>query len=207
MKLRRWAPLLAVLIISAAAQPWLQRPDSRTAFVVDTSVSNISADFVGVADAVSAAARNAGEEEYLSLRGFSGPCDGANTSLMVNGDSPEFLAEQLRNLAPGGAATLESGLLAAIDDFDSWFPLPGSERNRIVLVTTRGVDRCRTDQSAVHRAVADKARDSGVSLDFRIIGYHVPTDEQQALTDLAAALGAPAPRFTGTPTELADALR
>ncbi|MFF7374617.1 hypothetical protein ACFY96_05040 [Streptomyces massasporeus] len=110
-------------------------------------------------------------------------------------------------LTPAGKPTLESGLLAGIDDFSGYYPLRGSKRNRVVVVTSHGIDACSADQAAVRAAVRRKATDSGVRVDFRFVGYKVPRKEQRPLARLAEAVDAVRPRLVNTPGELAATLK
>ncbi|MFD5908780.1 hypothetical protein ACFWHL_08735 [Streptomyces massasporeus] len=185
-------------------------PDYRTAFVVDTSLVGNGRQFRAVADAVGSAAQNSADGDSLSLRRFGGVCgDGRNTASVVGPGvgHAQKIDTSARALTPAGKPTLESGLLAGIDDFSGYYPLRGSKRNRVVVVTSHGVDACTADQAAVRVAVRRKATDSGVQVDFRFVGYKVPRKEQRPLARLAEAVDATRPRLVNTPGELAATLK
>lgn len=185
-------------------------PDYRTAFLVDTSLVGNGRQFRAVADAVGSAAQNSADGDSLSLRRFGGVCgDGGNTASVVGPGAghAQKIDTSAHALTPAGKPTLESGLLAGIDDFSGYYPLRGSKRNRVVVVTSHGVDACTADQAAVRAAVRRKARDSGVRVDFRFVGYKVPRKEQRPLARLAEAVDATRPRLVNTPGELAATLK
>ncbi|MEU6473866.1 hypothetical protein ABZ927_25975 [Streptomyces massasporeus] len=185
-------------------------PDYRTAFLVDTSLVGNGRQFRAVADAVGSAAQNSADGDSLSLRRFGGVCaDGGNTASVVGPGAghAQKIDTSAHALTPAGKPTLESGLLAGIDDFSGYYPLRGSKRNRVVVVTSHGVDACTADQAAVRAAVRRKAADSGVRVDFRFVGYKVPRKEQRQLARLAEAVDATRPRLVNTPGELAATLK
>jgi hypothetical protein len=203
--------VVTALLISVAAFLVLRAaPDYRTEFLVDTSLLKNGEDFVEIADAVGSAAQNSADGDSLSLRRFGGMCgDKGNTASIVDPGTGQAqkISTSVHALTPSGKPTLESGLLAAIDDFSSYVPFRGSKRNRIIVVTSHGVDACVADQAALKQAIGKKAQDSGVQLDFRFVGYKVPRKEQQPLAQLATAAKAPEPRFVTTPAKLTTTLK
>jgi hypothetical protein len=210
--------ITVLLLLLAAAVFFVYRsiPDHRTAFLVDASVpvpaaaERRGADFAAVARAVGSAAQNAGEDDALSLRRFGGVCGGTgNTSQVVRSGTGRGreIADSVRDLTPGGQATLGSGIAAVIDDFDGPYPFRGEKSNRIIVVTSSGRDACASDQRALLKDAHDKAKDAGVRLEFRFVGYKVPANERADLRQLADAVGAPPPRFASTPRVLAPVLR
>ncbi|MEU6227086.1 hypothetical protein [Streptomyces sp. NPDC047042] len=213
------ALIAVIVLILAAAAFFVYRsiPDHRTAFLVDASVpaapaaaARRGADFAAVARAVGSAAQNAGNGDALSLRRFGGDCDEpGNTSQVVRSGTGRGseIADSVRRLAPGGRATLRSGIAAAIDDFDGLYPFRGEKSNRIIVVTSTGKDACASDQRALLKEAHDKAKAAGLELEFRFVGYRVPVDERAGLNQLAAAVGAPAPSFVSAPGALAPVLR
>jgi hypothetical protein len=200
--------VFVVLLLAAAAVVviWFV-PDYRTAFVVDTSVGPGPQ---AIGRAVGSVAGNAGSRDALSLRRFGGSCgDSANTSEVVG--SGVRNGQRVRDAAAGlrqaGSPTLHSGILAAVDDFSGLYPFRGWRVNRIVVVTSHGVDACAADQAAAMRSVREAVSAAGLDLEIRIVGYQVPEAEREPLAQLASAAGAPAPSFTNTAPELDIALR
>lgn len=212
---RRWLRItlavLAVAVIAAAATVvYVVRstPQYRTAFLVDTS--DAQRDFGALADSVGAAVRNAGDGDALSLRRFGGDCgDSGNTEELVGSGrgNGKRIGEAAHTLTPGGKATLNSGLLAAIDDFSGRYPFRGSKRNRIVVVTTQGTDGCGGDPAAMNKRVRDRMDALGLQLEFRFVGYRVPAADQEVLTRLASAVKAAAPQFPQDAAELNAVLK
>ncbi|GAA2229441.1 hypothetical protein [Streptomyces indiaensis] len=185
-------------------------PDYRTAFVVDTSSVKNGKQFLAVTDAVASAAQNSADGDSLSLRRFGGACgDGRNTAAVVGPGTghAQRISTSAHALSPSGKPTLQSGLLAGIDDFSGYYPFRGSKRNRIIVVTSHGVDACTADQAAVRATVRSKAADSGVQVDVRFVGYRVPQRERRPLARLAEVTGAAEPHYTDTPAELTETLR
>ncbi|TDU77085.1 hypothetical protein [Streptomyces sp. KS 21] len=209
--LRVTLALLTVAVVAVgAAVVYVVRstPQYRTAFLLDTSDPGSPAegrDFGALADAVGAAVRNSGDHDALSLRRFGGACgEPDNTRELVGSGTgnAQRISAAAHALTPGGRATLNSGLLAAIDDFSGRFPLRGSKRNRIVVVTTQGTDGCGGDPAAMNKGVRDRMDALGLQLEFRFVGYRVPAAEQEVLTRLASAVEAAAPQFTQDSAEL-----
>jgi hypothetical protein len=213
---RRWARRLLVVSVSAlvagAGAFFVLRavPDYRTAFVVDTSLVKNGKEFLAVTDAVASAAQNSADGDSLSLRRFGGECsDGRNTASVVGPGTghAQRISTSAHALSPSGKPTLESGLLAGIDDFSGYYPFRGSKRNRVIVVTSHGLDACTADQAAVRAAVRRKAANSGVQVDVRFVGYKVPRKERRPLARLAEVTGAAEPRFTDTAADLTETLR
>ncbi|MFF3860570.1 hypothetical protein [Streptomyces sp. NPDC002209] len=212
---RRWLRIaLAVLAVAVlgigATVAYVVRstPQYRTAFLVDTSDPGSPGggrDFGALADAVGAAVGNTGDRDALSLRRFGGVCgERDNTRELVGSatGNAKRISAAAHALTPGGKATLNSGLLAAIDDFSGRYPLRASKRNRIVVVTTQGTDGCGGDAEAMNKQVRDRMDALGLQLEFRFVGYRVPAAEQEVLTKLASAVKAAAPQFTQDSAEL-----
>jgi len=207
-RLRRVLAVFVVLLLAAAAVVviWFV-PDYRTAFVVDSSVGP---DPQAIGRAVGSVAGNAGGRDALSLRRFGGSCgDPASTSEVVGSGMRN--GQRVRDAAGGlrqnGSPTLHSGIIAAVDDFSGLYPFRGWRVNRIVVVTSHGVDACAADQEAAMRSVRERVSTAGLELEIRFVGYQVPEAEKEPLAQLASAAGAPAPSFTNTVPELDIALR
>ncbi|MEU7875830.1 hypothetical protein [Dactylosporangium sp. NPDC049140] len=198
--------VLAVALVIGAADLVVifGMPAYRTELLVDASQDG--GDFMAIADAVGAAAQNAADGDSLSLRRYGGACgDGHNTAAVVGPGTGHGgpIGAAVHALKPSGRPTLQSGLLAAIGDFAGYYPLRGERQNRIIVVTSHGAEACAADRAAVSRAAAE----AGVRLDFRFVGYKVPKDEQPSYAQLAAATGAPAPKFVTTAGELDTTLK
>ncbi|SER25178.1 hypothetical protein [Actinokineospora terrae] len=173
-------------------------PDYRTTVLVDTSAPG--ADFPAIADAVGATLHNTGSGDAVSVRRFGGDCGSADNTAELT-DDPTEARPALQSLHPSGRATLLSGILAAVDDFTGVYPFRGSERNRIIVITTTGADACTADQAEVTRTIQDHIRTAGLTLDLRVIGHKVPEDQRSALSALA-----PDTTFTDDPAQLAVTL-
>jgi hypothetical protein len=208
---RHWVlALVCVVVVAIGAVGvvvWRSIPDSRIAFLVDTSATEASS---AVASAVGAAAQNTGGGDALSLRRFGGRCGDPHNTAQVVGTGAGHAARisrSVRGLATGGSATLESGVLAAIKDFSGHYPFRGRNSNRIIVITSRGTDACNRDQATVKKTLQEKVKAAGLHLDFRFVGYLTPTGEQANLTQLASAVSAPTPYFAHTPADLTATLK
>ncbi|MFD1537429.1 hypothetical protein [Nonomuraea guangzhouensis] len=207
---RRVAVVVVLLLILAAIAYliYLAIPGHRTAFLVDTSESRV--DIGAIAASIGSAARNAGDRDAVSLRRFGGTCGAAdNTAELVSSGTGqgEQVASAARKLTSAGKVTLESGVLAAIDDFSGLYPFRGLRGNRIVVVTSHGTDACARDQNAVLKAIRERVAAAGLTLEFRFVGFQVPDGQRDELQTLARASGAPEPRFVRSAAELDVALR
>jgi hypothetical protein len=200
-----------VLVVAAAAVVFIWFvPDYRTAFVVDTSTSPPGADARAISRTVGSIAGNSGSRDALSLRRFGGRCgDPTNTAEVVGSDrrNGTRVSDAAHEMRQSGSATLHSGILAAIEDFDGLYPFRGWTGNRIVVVTSHGVDACEPDQEKVIQSIRERVAAAGLDLEIRLVGYQVPEAEREPLSRLASATGALIPTFTGTVPELEAALR
>ncbi|RLK58866.1 hypothetical protein [Actinokineospora cianjurensis] len=185
------AGTIGLLVVSAI-------PDYRTTVLVDTSAPG--ADFPAIADAVGATLHNTGSGDAVSVRRFGGDCGSADNTAELT-DDPVEARPALQSLHPSGRATLLSGILAAVDDFTGVYPFRGSERNRIIVITTTGTDACTADQGEVSRTIQDHIRAAGLTIDLRVIGHRVPEDQRATLTSLS-----PGTAFTDDPAQLAVTL-
>jgi hypothetical protein len=189
-------------------------PDYRTTLLVDTSVgpsADASVDaFDGITAAAASAAQNTAGTDSLSLRRFGGQCgDPRNTAEIVGAgtDHGQQVADAARGLSAGGDATLLSGILAAIDDYSGLYPFRANRSNRIIVVTTHGVDACTDDQAEISRTIRDRIAAAELELDLRFVGYLVPADQRDSLARVASATSAPAPTFVDDPTVLTETLK
>ncbi|GAA1308299.1 hypothetical protein [Saccharothrix xinjiangensis] len=175
-------------------------PEHRTTLLVDTSAPGSG--FGAVAEAVEAVAHNTGSGDALALRRFGGECGAADNTAEV-ADEADEVPGAVRGLAPSGRATLLSGVLAAIDDYSGIYPFRGSQRNRIIVVSSTGVDACTTDPQEASRAIRERVAAAGLDLDIRIVGHQVPEDQRESLQQL---VGDQAVAFTEDAAELTEQL-
>lgn len=216
-RLRLVAVLVTVVAVVVAAVVYVvfHLPNYRTAFLLDTSANTPSdagagSDFSAITDAVSSAAQNVGDRDALSLRRFGGACGDPNSTAQIVGSGTNHgqqVSNAVHTLIPGGNATLQSGILAAIDDFSGFYPFRGRKSNRIVVVTSHGTDACIHDQAALRMAIRDRMDAAALQLEFRFVGYKVPDDQQDTLAQVASATGAPEPRFVQTAADLTATLK
>ncbi|WP_053719451.1 hypothetical protein [Saccharothrix sp. NRRL B-16348] len=203
---RLLAALAVALVLAGCVVGYLvvrSVPDHRTTLLVDTSAPGT--DFPAVADAVEATAHNTGDADALSLRRFGGECGAADNTSEVTDEADE-VPGVVRALTPTGRATLLSGVLAAIDDFSRIYPFRGSQRNRIVVVSTTGVDACTQEQAEVSRAIRERVDAAGLALDIRVIGHRVPAEQRESLERLASEQAVQAVAFTEDAAELTEVL-
>jgi hypothetical protein len=215
-RLRLVAVVVTVVAVIAAVIVYVvvQVPDYRTAFILDTSASTSSgagADFNALIGTVSSAAQNVGDRDALSLRRFGGTCgdDPHNTAQIVGSGirNGQQISNAVHTLTRGGNATLQSGILAAIDDFSGFYPFRGTKSNRIIVVTSHGTDACTHDQAALTKKIRDRIDAAGLQLEFRFVGYKVPDDQRDTLAQVAAATRAPEPKFVQTAADLTTTLK
>jgi hypothetical protein len=201
---------VAVLVYGAILYVLLAIPDYRTTLLIDTAAGVPAETFNAITNSVASAAQNTASTDALSLRRFGGNCgDPHNTTEIVRTGTNhgQQIADAVHTLTMSGSATLLSGILAAIDDYSGYYPFRGSKRNRIIVVSSHGVDACTADQIAVREAIAKKSTDSDLNLDFRFVGYKVPQQEQQSIIDLAAVIATSKPRFVATAADLSNTLK
>lgn len=206
---------LVVVLAGTAYLVYRVLPEHRIALLVDASevrtdtVDGSASHFAAIAGAVGSAARNVGDDDALALRRFGGACgDAASTAEVVRSGTGQGqrIADAARGVTAAGQATLEGGILAAIEDFSGWWPPRGRKTNRIVVVTSHGVDACATDQAGVAASIADRVAAAGLQLEFRYVGFRVPAKQRDGLRLLASGTGAPEPAFVETPTDLDETL-
>ncbi|MGO1052783.1 hypothetical protein [Crossiella sp. CA198] len=202
------AVLLTLILVAAAVIVYFLIPNHRTALVVDSSAAPDG--FGPLAQAVGAAAVNSAAADSLSLRRFGGDCGSpASTSELVAPatGSGKQVADALRRVTAAGRSTMVAGILGAIEDFSAFYPFRGWTTNRIVVVTRQGIDACNQNEAEVKKLIQDKVAEAGLTLEFRFVGLRIPPEQQQELTQLAAAAGAPTPKLAANTAELATSLR
>jgi hypothetical protein len=211
----RWFRLLVgvvaavvVLVGTGLVVVWQFTPDYRTEFLVDTSLDAAPA-LKAVGDAVSSAAQNAGHDDSLALRRFGGNCGQPDNTAQVVGfgvDKQQAITDAASHFSSTGKATLQSGVLAAIDDFTGPLTFRANKISRIVVVTGHGKDACGGEQAAVLKAIQDRANGAGLRLEFRFVGYQMQAQEKQVLQQVSVAVGAPQPAYADTPADVKTAL-
>lgn len=157
---------------------------------------------------ITLAGSDVGANDALALRRFGGSCtDPTNTARLVdfgphNGDS---IRNAMQKLRVEGSATLVKGIADASGDFDK----PDMRKallNRIIVITASAEDACEPDQSTVSSQIAQRLKGLGLKPEFRFIGFGVPDEQRDELTQLAQATGAPPPSFPQTQEELQKSL-
>ncbi|HEX8866140.1 MAG TPA: VWA domain-containing protein, partial [Lentzea sp.] len=109
-----------------------------------------------------------------------------------------------RSVRQGAKATLQRGIVEAVDDFNSGFSLKAKQVNRIIVVTRHGKDACDTDDEFVQKQIRDRVAAAGLSIEFRFIGYQVQDDKP--LRELTTQLQTQEPAFANSPADLKRAL-
>jgi hypothetical protein len=205
--MKRWwliaGGIVLVLALIAGGLLLYLPPDHRTTFLIDASASEI--EFRDVADAVGAAARNTSSDDALALRRFGGACDQPDNTAEVVGvgtGQADEIDTAAHAIVPAGRATLLSGILAAIDDFDRGYPFRGDVSNRVVVVARNGVDACGKDANAIRAIIEEHTQRVGVRLNFRFIAHQLTEQQVSDLSVLASAVEAQPPKRTKTAGEL-----
>ncbi|WP_018681621.1 hypothetical protein [Actinokineospora enzanensis] len=184
-------------------------PTYKTEFLVDLSAGDVPDDFGASADSLRKALGNSGDDDALALRGFGGDCGSdANTNQLVGfgtGNRTE-VADAVHGAHTTGAATLLRGIVEATQDFSGPFTQRAKQVNRIIVVTRHGIDACDDDADFVEKEIRDRVAASGLSLEFRFVGYRVPHDQNDVLARLASGAGAPPPVLADNQDQLRGAL-
>ncbi|MEV6242248.1 VWA domain-containing protein [Lentzea sp. NPDC051838] len=199
----RW-PVIVLLVVGLVAggiwgaAQWLT-PAYKTTFLIDAA----SGDLASVTDALTTVVGNSGSRDSQSLRSFGGECgsDDNTTQLVGFGTgNRQEIASAARSVRQGAKATLQRGIVEAVNDFDSRFSLKAKQVNRIIVVTRHGEDACDSDTGFVQRQIRDRVAAAGLTIEFRFIGYQVP--ERAPLKELTTQLGTQEPAFADSPDEL-----
>jgi len=183
-------PLTALVVVVACAAVYyfvLSAPAYRTVVLVDTSAPGNG--LAQIADAVRSVAGNSGDSDALSVRRFGGECGSPGDTSEI-ADSPREVAQAVSALSPAGKATMIDGVMAAIDDFGGLLTRSGKVRNRIVVITTSGVDACSKDPAGARKAIDDHLTEKGLDLDLRVVGFQLPQDQRDALAQFAGTSNA-----------------
>lgn len=179
-------PLVALLVVVACAAVYLvvlARPAYRTAVLVDTSAPGTG--LPQIAGAVRSVVGNSGDSDALSVRRFGGECGSPGATAEI-ADNPDQVAQAVDDMVPSGKATMVDGIVAAIDSFSGFLNRRGSVRNRIIVISTTGVDACTDDPAGARKSIDDRLAEAGLDLDIRIVGFQVPRDKKEALAKLAS---------------------
>jgi hypothetical protein len=175
-------------------------PSYRTTFLIDAA----EGDLASVTNALTTVIGNSGEHDSQSLRSFGGECgtDDNTTQLVGFGTgNRQEIADAARAVRQGAKATLQRGIVEAVNDFTSWRSLEAKQVNRIIVVTRHGKDACDPDDEFVRAQIRDRVATAGLTIEFRFIGYQV-RDDGDRLTELATQLKTQEPTFTNSPDEL-----
>ena len=139
--------------------------------------------------------------DNLALRQYGGPCEGANTRLLVDFDqnNQDKVRKALGGIEAGGETTVTRGILAAIEDFSGSGRFESTINS--VIVIAGGGDSCEPDLAA--RRISQQIQDQGIIL--RFIGIGIPLDQQEKLRQTISAIGGQA-FYVTTQLELEDLL-
>jgi hypothetical protein len=176
-------------------------PIYKTTFLIDAA----EGDLASVTNALTTVVGNAGEHDSQSLRSFGGECgtDDNTTQLVGFGTgNRQEIADAARSVRQGTKATLQRGIVEAVNDFTSWRSLEAKQVNRIIVVTRHGKDACDPDDEFVRTQIRDRVAAAGLTIEFRFIGYQVSDNDDERLKELTTQLKTQEPTFTDSPEEL-----
>lgn len=130
--------------------------------------------------------------ENLALRQFGGPCDGANTNLVVPfaQNNVKTVQGRLAKLSGSGDASLNNAINEAIGDFGDQKHFQGA--NKRILVITGSDDVCKDldlNQAIHEKLAADVNGTYTIKLDFRFVGIGMDTAQREHLSGLAKLTG------------------
>jgi hypothetical protein len=209
------AILVAALLggATAAVVTWVLpefAPTYKTEFLVDLSATGSDPSAVEESvDSLRKAMGNSGDDDAVALRTFGGECgsEGNTTQLVDFGTgNRDEIGEAVRGASVTGAATLLRGVIEATADFSEPFSQDAKQVNRIVVVTRNGIDACDDDADYVEREMRDRLAASGLSVEFRFVGYRLDDEHATGLDRLAESAAAPPPVLAEDPGELQAAL-
>ena len=209
------AILVAALLggATAAVVTWVLpefAPTYKTEFLVDLSATGSDPSAVAESvDSLRKAMGNSGDDDAVALRTFGGECgsEGNTTQLVDFGTgNRDEIGGAVRGASVTGAATLLRGVIEAAADFHEPFSQDAKQVNRIVVVTRNGIDACDDDADYVQREMRDRLAASGLSVEFRFVGYRLDDKHKTGLDRLAEGASAPPPVLAEDPGELQAAL-
>lgn len=185
-------------------------PTYKTQFLIDTTAGSASDGPETIAKSLKTVVENSGDHDALALRSFGGECGAEknNTTQLVDfsTDNRQKITQAASEVRAGGKATLLRGITQAVEDFSQPFAQRAKQVNRIIVVTRHGTDACDDDTAFVEKEIRDRITAAGVTIAFRLIGYQVPDNQRDHLTQIATGAGAPDPMFVNTPADLNAAL-
>ncbi|MGH3806039.1 MAG: VWA domain-containing protein [Pseudonocardiaceae bacterium] len=214
----RNAVLILIIAILLAGGGWIAvtwvlpqfAPTYKTQFLIDTTAGSLSDGPETIANSLKTVVENSGDHDALALRSFGGECGAEknNTTQLVGFgiDNRQKIPQAVGEVRAGGKATLLRGITEAVEDFSQPFAQRAKQVNRIIVVTRHGTDACDGNTAFVEQEIRDRIAAAGLTIEFRLIGYQVPENQRDHLTQIATGAGAPAPRFVNTPADLNAAL-
>ncbi|MGH3869719.1 MAG: VWA domain-containing protein [Pseudonocardiaceae bacterium] len=214
----RNAVLILIIAILLAGGGWIAvtwvlpqfAPTYKTQFLIDTTAGSLSDGPETIAKSLKTVVENSGDHDALALRSFGGECGAEknNTTKLVDFSTGnrQKIPQAAGEVRAGGKATLLRGITEAVEDFSQPFAQRAKQVNRIIVVTRHGTDACDKDTAFVEREIRDRITAAGVTIEFRLIGYQVPGNQRDHLTQIATGAGAPEPMFVNTPADLNAAL-
>ncbi|WP_166664278.1 toll/interleukin-1 receptor domain-containing protein [Actinophytocola oryzae] len=211
--------IVTVLVVAllggatAAVVTWVLpefAPIYKTEFLVDLSAAGADPSEVEESvDSLRRAMGNSGDDDAVALRTFGGECgsDGNTTQLVGFGTgNRDEIGDAVTGARVTGAATLLRGVIEAAADFHEPFSQDAKQVNRIVVVTRNGIDACDDDADFVEREMRDRLAASGLTVEFRFVGYRLDDEHRSGLDRLAGSADAPPPVLAEDPEELRAAL-
>ncbi|MEU0883497.1 VWA domain-containing protein [Lentzea sp. NPDC005914] len=176
-------------------------PIYKTTFLIDAA----EGDLASVTGALTTVVGNSGEHDSQSLRSFGGECGtDENTTQLVGfgtGNRQE-IADAAKSVRQGTKATLQRGIVEAVNDFTPPLSLKAKQVNRIIVVTRHGKDACDPDDEFVQAQIRDRVAAAGLTIEFRFIGYQVRDEDDERLNELTRQLKTQEPTYTSTPEDL-----
>ncbi|MET9627627.1 VWA domain-containing protein [Lentzea sp. NPDC006480] len=205
---RRRRPLLVLLVVAlvaagGAAWTWVVVPVLAPAYKTTFLIDAAEGDLASVTEALTTVVGNSGSRDSQSLRSFGGECgsDDNTTQLVGFGTgNREEIAAAARSVRQGAKATLQRGIVEAVDDFTPWYSLKAKQVNRIIVVTRHGKDACDSDDEFVQKQIRDRVAAAGLTIEFRFIGYRTP--DHEPLKKLTTQLQTQEPAFADSPEDL-----
>lgn len=197
---------LALVLIAGGLVAYrvVSAPAYKTSFLLDAA----DGDLASVVGALSTVVGNSGEQDSQSLRVFGGECgveDNTEQRVPFETGNREEIIEAARTVRQGAKATLQRGIIEAVNDFGTWLAPEAEQVNRIIVITRHGRDGCDTDDEFVQKEIRERVESAGLRLEFRFVGYQVA--DAEPLRELTTELGTQDPALTESPEELERVLR
>lgn len=124
--------------------------------------------------------------DNLALRSFGGPCDGANSQMVIGfrQNNEDRVRNAVRTFQAGGNAALTSALIEATGDFND--PRRFEGMNKRIIVITGGGDACQKDPAKYIRdRLANVAAGNNINVSFRFIGMALDAEQRNELNSIA----------------------